>query len=115
MQEEIIKSISGSSAFSPEMLETVLRNKELENEKARIALQEAKQMRTQIEEESVTVSHQFDELLDWAMKYPHCTIEAKHMVLCNMIDQIDIYGGYDFHIKRANYVKQFLRIISEIT
>lgn len=106
MQEEIIKSISGSSAFSPEMLETVLRNKELENEKARIALQEAKQMRTQIEEESVTVSHQFDELLDWAGKYPHSTIEAKHMILSNMIERIDIYRDYYFHIKLADNVEQ---------
>lgn len=69
--------------------------------------------RIRCREYSITFSRQFDELLDWAMKYPHCTINAKHMILSNLIVRIDIYRDYYFHIKLADNVMQLYRNITE--
>lgn len=66
-------------------------------------------MRVRMEEESITFSRHFDELLDYATKYPHCAVEAQHMILSNIIDRIDVFRGYVFHVRLSEIVEQLLQ------
>ena len=114
LQEELVKSISGNSAFSQDMIQAVIYRRKQDQEKALSDLSIAEQAVEDIKNHAVIIHQQFDELLDWAKKFPTATIDAKRMILYHMIERVDVYRGYQLNIQLTEQVQQFLSGLNDV-
>lgn len=114
LQEELVKSISGDSAFSQEMIQAVICRREREQEKAISDLAEAEQAIEDAKNQAAIICQQFDELMDWARKYHTASTDAKRMILYYMIERVDVFRGYKINITFTKQVQQFISGISNI-
>lgn len=109
LQQEIVKAISGKSAFSSATLESLLQKKNEERETYCAVLRNAELALAQMKEDSIKINREFDELMNMANNYLTCSIEAKHMIISDLVERIDLFRGYQLHIKLADYVERFLQ------
>ena len=108
LQEELVKSLSGDSVFSQDMIKAVIRRRERDQNNALQKLADAEQAVEDVRNQASIIYQQFDELLDWAKKYPSASIDAKRIILYHMIERVDVYRGYKLNITLTEQVQQFL-------
>ena len=114
LQEELVKSLSGDSAFSQDMINAVIHRRERDQEKALSDLCKAEQAVEDAKNQAAVISRQFDELMDWAKKYSSASLDAKRMILYHMIERVDVFRGYRLNIQLAEQVQQFLTSLPDI-
>lgn len=110
LQEELVKSLSGDSAFSQDMIKAVIHRRECDQGKALSDLAEAEQAVEDTKSQAAVISQEFDELMDWARNYPKASPDAKRMILYHMIERVDVYRGYKLSVTLTEQVQQFLSI-----
>lgn len=108
LQEELVKSLSGDSVFSQDMIKAVIRRRECDQNDALQKLADAEQAVEDVKNQASIIYQQFDELLDWAKEYPSASIDAKRIILYHMIERVDVYRGYKLNITLTEQVQQFL-------
>lgn len=108
LQEELVKSLSGDSAFSQDMIKSVIHRRQCDQEKSLSDLVEAEQAVEQAKSQAAIISQQFDELIDWVRKYPSASLDAKRIILYHIIERVDIFRGYRLNMQLTEQVQQFL-------
>lgn len=111
LQSEIIKSLTGESVFTPEMLKPAIDAQERKYADLRKALREAQATLRDNETNLTTLAERFDTILEWAAMYDNAEIAAKKMIVSHIIDRVDMYAGYDIQIKLNISIEQFLNTI----
>lgn len=108
LNDEIANSISGESAFTPQML--------------KCAIDEAEQRRTTAENDYLTaqkfldesemyladMSAKYDKFIQWSEVFNTATIEAKKMIVCQIIERVDVFRDYNLKVKFTINVEQFI-------
>lgn len=108
LNAEIVNALTGSSAFTPDMLrEAIVRAEEkcagLEQdyEMAKKALDDNE---TYLEK----LSAKYDRFVEWSDIYDTATIETKKMIVSQIIERVDVFRGYRLRIKFSISVEQFI-------
>lgn len=107
LKAEIVKAISGESAFSPELLNTVIREKESECMRLREKYLSEEQNLRNSETEKAVMDEQFDDLLEWSAVYADAPMSAKKMIVSQLIDRVEVFRGYKLKMELNISVKQF--------
>ena len=111
LQSEIIKSLTGESVFTPEMLKPVIEAQERKYAGLKKALREAESELRDSENNFTALAEKFDTVLEWAAMYDNAEIAAKKMIVSRIIDRVDLNAGYDINIKLNISIEQFLNTI----
>ncbi len=94
LKREVLKSLSGESAFDTDLLKDML----AEN-KAAIAQAEATISESQMEKETEDarlqyLSEQYAHISDWAAELDHASMDEKKMILARIIEKIEVDRDY---------------------
>ncbi len=108
LKDEIVESLSGNSAFSPELFSSAIQTQEQRCAELREALAEAVQAVEDIMAENNGFDDQFDCLLDWANAFGNANPSARKMIVSRMIERVDVYRNYRIIIKFQADIGQLL-------
>lgn len=111
LQSEIIKSLIGESAFTPEMLRAAIETQEHKFAETAKALREAEAKLGENEKNLRELTEKFDCVLEWAAMYDDANLDAKKRVISHIIDRVDVRTGYDIQVTLNISVEQFLNTI----
>ena len=114
LQSEIIKSLTGESAFTPEMLRPAIDTQERKYADLMNAYKEAEAEMHDSENNLLALSEKFDDLLEWGAIYDNADIAAKKMIVSRIIDRVDMFRDYEIKITLNISIEQFLNTIEMV-
>lgn len=114
LKSEIVNALTGASAFSPELLNSVIQEQSQRCEELRNTLNEAEKDYTDSDSQIEVRSQQYDDLLEWSAAYETASISAKKVIVARMIERVDVYRGYQLKLKLNISVEQFLVSLENI-
>ena len=114
LQSEIIKSLTGESAFTPEMLRPVIDAQESKYADLVKKLRAAEEEMRDSESNRLALSEKFDDMLEWSAMYSNADIAAKKMIVSRIIDRVDMFRDYEIRITLNISVEQFLNTIEMV-
>lgn len=114
LQSEIIKSLTGESAFTPQMLRPVIDAQECRLAELMQALRVAEEDMRDTENNLLTLAERFDDVLHWAAMYDKADIPAKKMIVSRIIERVDMYRDYEIKITLNISIEQFLNTIEMV-
>ena len=113
LHQEVVKSLSGASAFDTELLKELLdENKKLlfEAERAMLECQAAKEN----EEERIRyLAEQYRNISDWASEFDNASNDEKKMILARIIERITVDRNYQLTITFFVSQEEFERKMGE--
>jgi hypothetical protein len=107
LKGEVVKAITGESSFSPELLNSVIEEKERECQELKEAYHKADQELKNSSSQLVKMGEQYDELLEWSSAYRNATMAAKKVIASHLIERVDVFRGYKLKIKLKISCEQF--------
>ena len=114
LQSEIIKSLTGESAFTPEILRPAIDTQERKYTDLMNAYKEAEAEMHDSENNLLALSEKFDDLLEWGAIYDNADIAAKKMIVSRIIDRVDMFRDYEIKITLNISIEQFLNTIEMV-
>ena len=111
LQGEIVRSLTGESVFSPEMLKSAIEVQERKCAELLNAIREAERERDDWEVGMTAMGEQLDNLLGWSQLYDQADMSTKKMIASHLIDRVDVFRDYDIKITLSISVEQFLNTI----
>lgn len=114
LREEIVRSLTGKSVFSPEMLNSAILSQEQKWHDLCQALKAAEDDLNNSENQASSLSEKYSDLLQWADLYDNADMAAKKMIVSHIIDRVDVFRGYEMQIKLNISIEQFLNTIERI-
>lgn len=98
LRTEVIKSLRGESAFSQDLLSSLI----ADNEKKCLTIQRTMEAAQAAYGEGQamldTLNAQYDDIISWADMYDSASMEAKKMIVNCLIKRVDVYRDYKLHI-----------------
>ncbi len=113
-KDEDVKAITGKSSFTPELLNSIIEDKERECQRLQEVYRSVEQDIKTAEARLAMMSKQYDDLLEWSAAYENATMPAKKMSVPHLIERVDVFRGYKLKIKLNINVEQFLNGLNEI-
>ena len=107
LKDEVIKAIKGESAFSHELLNSLIAEAERRSQELHercTAAQEASAEGKAVLDE---LSKQYDDVISWAHMYDQADIEAKKMIVNCLINRIEVSRGYKLRVEFNIDFEQF--------
>lgn len=111
LQEEVAKSLTGESAFSPETLSIAIQKQTEKCEEISHSLALAEQELENGEKRFQELSEQFDDMLNWVHAYFDADMPTKKMIVSHLISRVDVFRDYEIIITLKISVEQFLETI----
>ena len=107
LKSEVLKAINGESAFSPELLNSLITEAEKRShellERYTASQHASAQSRAMLDE----LSAQYDDVISWAYMYDHASIESKKMIINYLIKRIEVSRGYKLRVEFNIDFEQF--------
>ena len=94
LNEEIVKSIMGASAFEPDRLRDMITVKEQAVIECKEAISKAKASEEDADMKLKEMTRHVADIRDWADTFDEMDVDEKRMVLAHMIQRITIRDGY---------------------
>ncbi|MDU6203275.1 MAG: recombinase zinc beta ribbon domain-containing protein, partial [Flavonifractor plautii] len=98
LKAEVIKALRGESAFSKDLLGSMVSEAEAKCAELQKQFEDAQAAY----EEGQTVLHslqeQYDNVISWADLYDTASLQAKKMIVNCLIRRVEVYRGYKLHI-----------------
>ena len=107
LKAEVIKTIRGESAFSKELLGSLIAEAETKCTEAQYRMEEAQADYEEGQALMASLNAQYDDIISWAEMYDSASIEAKKMIVNCLIKRIDVYRDYRLHIDFNIDLEQF--------
>ena len=108
-----MKSLTGESVFSPEMLKPALEEQEKKCKELTVALQRAEAELADNENTMRRLAEKYDDVLKWETIYDGADMATKKMIVSRIIDRVDVYRDYVIRIHLNISIEQFLETIEE--
>ena len=108
LKNEIVKALTGESAFSPELLNGVIQEQEKKCRELRETLANSEHEVSDSESRLSLMGRQYDDLLEWAAVYESASMSAKKMIVSHIIERVDVFRGYELKLTLNISVEQFL-------
>lgn len=108
LRNEVVKAVNGESAFPLDLLSSLVK----EMEQKCVQLQETYQTaqaeadkNDMLMDELRTTYNQF---ISWSNIYDTANIQTKKMIVCQLIERVDVFRGYELKVKFSISVEQFI-------
>ena len=108
LKGEIVKSLTGESAFSPELLNNVIQEQEQRCKELQDVCCTVQQELSDRETQISCIGEQYQDILEWAAAYDSASMSAKKMIVSHIIDRVDVHRGYELKLTLNISVEQFL-------
>ena len=108
LKGEIVKSLTGQSAFTPELLSNVIKEQEARCAELRGTLSMAEMELKNYESQMSRLTDKYETMLAWSVAYEHASMSAKKVIVSQMIDRVDVYRNYELKLRLNISVEQFL-------
>ena len=112
LNEEIVKSIMGTSAFEPDRLRDMIAVKEQVVQECKEAISSAKASEEDADTKLKEMSQHVANIRDWADAFDLMDVDEKRMVLAHMIQRITIRDGYFLTIYFYLSTEDFTEVIA---
>ena len=98
LRAEVIKSLRGESAFSQELLSSLI----ADGEKKCLTIQHTMEVAQAVYDEGQAMldalNAQYDDIISWAEMYDSASMESKKMIVSCLIRRVEVYRDYRLHI-----------------
>ena len=98
LKSEVIKALRGESAFSKELLGSMVADAETKCLEVQRQFEEAQAAYGEGQAVIASLSAQYDNIISWADMYDAASLEAKKMIVNCLIKRVEVYRGYKLHI-----------------
>lgn len=107
LRGEVIKAIHGESAFSKELLGSLIAEAETTCTKLQSQLDNAQADYDNGKAILAALNAQYDDIISWADMYDTASMDAKRMIVNCLIKRVDVYRDYKIHVEFAIGLEQF--------
>ena len=98
LKSEVIKALRGESAFSQELLGSMVAEAETKCLEVQRQFEEAQAAYDEGQAVMASLSAQYDDIISWADMYDAASLEAKKMIVNCLIKRVEVYRDYKLHI-----------------
>ena len=98
LKSEVIKALRGESAFSKELLGSMVADAETKCLEVQRQFEEAQAAYDEGQAVMASLSTQYDDIISWADMYDAASLEAKKMIVNCLIKRVEVYRDYKLHI-----------------
>ena len=98
LKAEVIKALRGESAFSKELLGSMVGEAETKCLEVQKQLEEAQAAYDEGQAVMASLNAQYDDIISWADMYDAASLAAKKMIVNCLIKRVEVYRGYKLHI-----------------
>ena len=99
LRGEVIKSLQGTSAFSPVLLNALIASGEEKCRELQTRLDNAKEAYEQGQAIRKHLSDQYEEVISWSELYDTASMEAKKMIVSSLFRRIEVCRGYRLKVE----------------
>lgn len=108
LTQELQKILRGESEFTPQMLNIAYAEQEQRCIELRETLSRLQQELENDEGKLQEISKFYDDMLEWAFAYDNASMDAKKMIVSQLIDRVYVFRDYKLQIKFNMSIEQFL-------
>ena len=108
LQNEILKALSGESAFDLSILNDMVKGLKAKQEEQLAALSAAQDEESEERSTILQMQSTYNQFVEWADVYESATMETKKMIAAQLIKRVEVYEGYKFKVELTLTAKQFL-------
>lgn len=108
LEEEAVKTLTGESKLDLDVLNAMLLKHRAKLKTAQSALESAKTAFEQEKQTRKESNDKIDEMLSWAKCYDQAPVELKHMIICRLIDRVEVSEDKRIFIHFRISLEQFL-------
>jgi DNA invertase Pin-like site-specific DNA recombinase len=108
LSAEIAKSLSGDSAFAPDVLAMAIDNTKSELQNADDKLAQLNYALNNSQGAMKKLDVYYDQFLGWAEIFEEATLEQRKMIICQLVREINVSRGYELDIVLDINYEQFL-------
>ena len=105
---EIAKSLTGDSAFSPDMLAMAIENTKTELQNSEDKLAQLNYALTNNQGAMKKLDFYYDQFRGWAEEFEDAGLEQRKMIICQLVREINVSKGYELDIVLDLNYEQFL-------
>ena len=98
LRAEVIKSIRGESAFTQELLGSLISDSETKCLELQKRLDDAQAAFDEGQAVLASLNAQYDDIISWADMYDTASMEAKKMIVSCLIKRVEVYRDYKLHV-----------------
>ena len=98
LRAEVIKSLRGESAFSQDLLGSLISDYETKCLEVQHTMEVAQAAYDEGQAMLDTLNAQYDDIISWADMYDSASMEAKKMIVSCLIRRVEVYRDYRLHI-----------------
>jgi len=107
---EISKSLTGESAFTPDMLSTAIDNTKTDLQKTEDKLAQLNYEINNSQGAMKKLDHYYDQFHSWASEFDEATQEERKMIACNLIREVKVSRDYELDVVMDMNYEQFLSV-----
>lgn len=108
LRNEVVKAVNGESAFPLDLLSSLVK----ETEQKCAQLQETYQaVQAEADKNDVLMDElraTYNQFISWSNIYDTANIQTKKMIVCQLIERVDVFKGYELKVKFSISVEQFI-------
>ena len=108
LRSEVVKAVNGESAFPLDLLSSLVK----ETEQKCVQLQETYQKaQAEVDKSDILMDElraTYNQFIGWSNIYDTANIQTKKMIVCQLIERVDVFRGYELKIKFSISVEQFI-------
>ena len=108
LQNEILKALSGESAFDLSILNDMVKGLKAKQEEQLAALSVAQDEESEERSTIMQMQSTYNQFVEWADVYESATMETKKMIAAQLIKRVEVFEGYKFKVELSLTAKQFL-------
>ena len=108
LEEEAVKALTGESQLDMKVVNAMLLKHRARLEETQHAMDDAQASMMAEEANAKATKAQVEELLTWVQRYDKATIEAKHVIIANLVEKIEVNRDYEIKIKFRVSAEQFM-------
>ena len=108
LKAEIIKVVNGESAFPTTLLSSLIQETEQRCAELKQSYLAAKAQVEASEADLKQMAAKYDQLIHWSEVYDSASLEAKKMIVAQLIERVDVFREYRLQVKFTISVEPFL-------
>lgn len=109
LKGEVIKSVNGGSAFPLDLLSELVRETEQKCRDLREQVITTQSAADEGEMMMQEMAMKYNQLIEWSQAYETSGMEARKMIVAQLIERVDVFRDYRLKIKFTISVEQFLQ------
>ncbi len=110
LKKEIVKAVSGNSSFGSDLLNEAIEIAKAEHAQAEQAVERARQNLSTSKEMLDRLLGQHEQFVSWAEMFNSCDLNERRMIVCQLIDRIEVSRGYAIKIELNVTMQQYMEL-----